>query len=241
MESSGATVSSVRINHLCNLLRGTVRYLEIGVEAGSTFTQIRADSLVGVDPSPLLDIDTLPERFDFWRGTSDSFFESYRGPAFDIIFLDGLHEASQTYRDLVAGVRVLNSGGFILIDDIWPTDFASAVPDRSDSKKMKTRQGISHNRWYGDVYKVLAAVQVAHPEVSVQVIGNGITAHAQALVWLEPGVRLESTKRAKRLMKHVKYANYFGASADGEISSPWREWVTDETFLGWMLDHFRAK
>jgi hypothetical protein len=42
---------------------------------------------------------------------------------------------------------------------------------------------ISHRRWYGDVFKVVEVVKVLFKEIRIQIIGNGVDSHSQALLW----------------------------------------------------------
>lgn len=39
---------------------------------------------------------------------------------FDLIFLDGGHEASTVYQEVPAALKLLNPGGLILLHDIYP-------------------------------------------------------------------------------------------------------------------------
>jgi hypothetical protein len=113
-------------------------YLEIGCEHDRNFNRVKSyfDISVGVDP----------EQGGNYRMTSDQFFE-INTQSFDIIFIDGLHEAHQVYRDIYNSLRFLNDNGTILIHDSNPHFFNYALYPRPEG------QGI----WNGDVFKAVIA------------------------------------------------------------------------------------
>ena len=174
--------SAKRINFLLRFSAQGKRYLEVGVFTARTFEAVRAEWKVGVDPNPLFYSGLLPRNVDFFRQTSDEFFQGYAGPNFDVIFLDGLHEAQTTYRDFVGACNRLNDGGVILIDDVLPSDRESSLPNRDDSDSAKLEAGISHSRWYGDVWRVAWLVLKRYPDFEICFVGDGIREHCQAVV-----------------------------------------------------------
>ena len=90
------------------------RYLEIGVFKGENFDKIHCDIKHSVDPN-------YPAVF---KMTSDHFFEKNRTynpiTQYDIIFIDGMHAAEQTYKDIVNAYDILLPGGFIVVHDCNP-------------------------------------------------------------------------------------------------------------------------
>ena len=176
------SLSARRINFLLLVFRKAPKYLEIGVQRGFTLEAVVAKSRLGVDPAPRFDLSSCPPGTGFVSATSDDFFSENVEHGFAVIFLDGLHEAKQTYRDLLSALNCLESGGIILIDDVFPSDEASSLPDLELAEKRKAEEGISHLGWYGDVYKVLGMVSALHPELSVQLLGTR-GSHVQACVW----------------------------------------------------------
>ena len=105
------------INHFIRA-RGFSSFLEIGTAAGETYRNVIAPIRVSVDP----DQNSLAT----YRMTSDDFFASYDGK-FDIIFIDGLHEHNQAYRDILNASIHLNPGGVIVMHDCLPTSEAMQV------------------------------------------------------------------------------------------------------------------
>ena len=114
--------------------RGYKSYLEIGCFRNENFNKIKCESKVSVDPDP--------EAHATYQMTSDEFFKC-RGE-FDIIFIDGLHEHNQVWRDIENALCHLSYNGVIILHDCCPRTEATAQWDN------KSHQ---HEEWYGDVYK----------------------------------------------------------------------------------------
>ena len=105
-------------------------YLEIGCDKNQTFSKIKINNKVGVDPIS----------GGTFRDTSDNFFIQNLDK-FDIIFIDGLHHYDQVTNDIQNSLKILNNGGFILVHDCLPRTMAQqAVPRYRGS-------------WNGDVWK----------------------------------------------------------------------------------------
>jgi hypothetical protein len=150
------------------------------------------------------------------------------------VFVDGLHEAAQTYRDVVNSFQALAPYGFVLVDDVWPSDFPSSIVDTGEARLAKAQAGINHRRWYGDVFKVLLAVRKFHPTICIQIIGNGRNSHSQALLWVrgEPS-EINLSSAAYTFMDSVNYDAVFG---EGEPSSPFCDYIENEAFLAKPFD-----
>lgn len=109
---------------LINKLIQTNKYktfLEIGTNTGHNFNAIIAEYKVSVDPD-----QSTPATY---HETSDSFFDRNK-EKFDIIFIDGLHEADQVYRDIVNALKFLNEGGAIVCHDMNPLSYAAQLVPR---------------------------------------------------------------------------------------------------------------
>ena len=114
-------------------------YLEIGVQTGKTFNNVNIAEKIGVDPDSRWDSQTH-------LMTSDFFFET-NNQTFDIIFVDGLHESDQCYKDIQNALKCLNSGGVILVDDVAPK-----------KKEYQTRKPTALH-WTGDVWRAWIKVR----------------------------------------------------------------------------------
>ena len=111
-------------------------YLEIGCDKNQSFSKIKIDNKIGVDP---IEGGTI-------RSTSDQFFDQNKNN-FDIIFIDGLHHYSQVLNDINNSLKILNKNGFILVHDCLPRSLAQqAVPRYRAS-------------WNGDVWKAIVELR----------------------------------------------------------------------------------
>ena len=111
-------------------------YLEIGCDKNQSFSKIKIDNKIGVDP---IEGGTI-------RSTSDQFFDQNKNN-FDIIFIDGLHHYSQVLKDINNSLKILNKNGFILVHDCLPWSLAQqAVPRYRAS-------------WNGDVWKAIVELR----------------------------------------------------------------------------------
>lgn len=128
-------------------------YLEIGVQQGVSFKAINLpiENKVGVD-SDLFSRATV-------HMTSDEFFEQ-NDKAFDVIFIDGLHENFQVYKDILNSLKVLNEGGTILCHDMLPFD--------EDSQRVPRMT----RRWTGDCWKAFAKLRYERSDLYMSVINT---------------------------------------------------------------------
>lgn len=113
-------------------------YLEIGCDYDSVFSSMKplVTTAIGVDPV----------RGGTHRMTSDDFFHQ-NNQRFDLVFVDGLHTAEQTIRDIENSLKILNPGGSIVVHDCNPR-FAYRQFNTSDINN-------------GDVWKVVALLRYA--------------------------------------------------------------------------------
>lgn len=125
---------------------GYKSYLEIGVQKGECFNEVKCAYKVGVDPDP-------KSKAKFCM-TSDEYFERYT-KMYDIIFIDGLHEADQVYKDIYNSLNVLHKFGTIVCHDMLPKSEAMQRVPRS------TRQ------WTGDCWKAWVRVRSERPDLKM--------------------------------------------------------------------------
>ncbi len=141
---------------LINILiarRGYKSYLEIGVDTGDCFNKVKCDKKVGVDPY-IGSGRTEHDKEEYQGGpathvmTSDLFFEKNEDK-FDIIFIDGLHEADQVERDINNAFNCTGFEGMVVVHDCLPlTEEAQRVP-RGDVWG-----------WNGDAWKAIVRTRV---------------------------------------------------------------------------------
>lgn len=130
------------INYLINK-KNYSSYLEIGTErVEKNFNKINCKYKECIDPVPLSNKIT-------YKMTSDEAFEVIKknNKKYDIIFIDGLHLEEQVDRDIDNSLKVLNTGGTIVLHDCNPlTEFM-----QRETYEYKGR----YPAWNGTVWKSL--------------------------------------------------------------------------------------
>lgn len=128
--------------------RGFKTYLEVGSYRNENVKNLKIDRKVTVDPDP--------DAYANYQMTSDQYFAE-NDEKFDIIFIDGLHEHSQVWRDIRNSLGHLNPDGVIVMHDCMPK-----------SEKMQVWDNKSHQseEWTGDTWK---AYYKAYGELSYKV------------------------------------------------------------------------
>jgi len=128
-------------------------YLEIGQGLRTAnFDWIRCRIKIGVDPARGLNAA--------YQMTSDDFFK-INNDTFDLIFIDGLHQADQVEKDILNALKVLNPNGTILVHDCNPTTREMQLVTRG--------QGL----WTGDVWKAWVKLRATRPDLKMYVIDAG--------------------------------------------------------------------
>ncbi len=109
-------------------------YLEIGCDRNQSFSNIRINKKIGVDP----------DEGGTHKMTSDQFFALNKNK-FDIIFIDGFHEYFQVNRDITNSLKYLNPEGVILLHDCLPGNIWNQITPRINTA------------WNGDVWKSIVS------------------------------------------------------------------------------------
>ena len=177
--------SSRRINRIASALNAK-RYLEIGIENGTTFFDIDIESKIGVDPNLLFDpASTQSSDTHLFKIPSDDFFIQYASSnPFDIVFIDGLHTFEQALRDLLNSLACSHGRSVIILDDVWPSDVYSALRNPVDALAFRHKAGGSDLAWHGDVYKVLFFISEMMPRLSYRTIAEH--GNHQAIIYQKP-------------------------------------------------------
>lgn len=116
-------------------------YLEIGVHSGNTLNECIAKNKLGVDPNCKIYTGSQTVICK----TSDEFFKTIDSNLkFDIIFIDGLHEANQIYKDITNALNHISIYGFIILHDCNPPTEWHTRPFN------EFKEG---ENWNGNVYK----------------------------------------------------------------------------------------
>jgi methyltransferase family protein len=161
------------------------RYLEIGVAKGVTFHAVRAAEKVAVDPRFGFDVGAAQaanREARYFEVTSDHYFGQIVAPdeRFDLVYLDGLHTAEQTLRDLLNALSYLEPVGIVVIDDVKPVTALAAIPERATFARVRDYLGSRDRAWMGDVYKVVYFVDTFLQQLSYRTVAEN---HGQAVVW----------------------------------------------------------
>ncbi|QNP42799.1 class I SAM-dependent methyltransferase [Sphingomonas daechungensis] len=155
---------------------------------GMTFNALKAGTKVAVDPKFLFDFEAVRQEVpgtSFHETTSDDYFGNIasRDTAFDVIYLDGLHTAEQTIRDLVNATSFLKDCGVIIIDDVFPCSYVASLPNRRETRLIRQASGDTTGAWMGDVYRLVFFVETFCQQFSYCTVNNN---HGQLVMWREP-------------------------------------------------------
>ena len=185
------THSSRRINALAARMRAR-RYLEVGVAEGETFLAVEIAERTAVDPAFRFDWQAhADEATRFHPVPSDAFFGARPAgaPPFDVIFLDGLHHFTQTFRDLGNALAASHDRALIVIDDTVPDDVYSTLLQPRQAFRFRRRAGGRGHAWHGDVYKLVFLIHDFYPSLSFCTVSTG--GNPQTLVWREARAGLQ--------------------------------------------------
>lgn len=144
------------------------KYLEIGVQAGTTFRSLQLDRMDGVDPVFMFDVKQVAGNGrHLHQMTSDEFFSRNLGvEKYDLVFIDGLHTYDQAYRDFCNVLLRLHHRSIVVIDDVFPCDKHSAL--RTQDECIASRRedpefdGGNLRAWHGDVFRLLVFLNLFH-------------------------------------------------------------------------------
>ena len=140
------------LNHLV-LRHGYRDYLEIGVRTNDNFARVVAPRKIGVDPAPEGPCTHVM--------TSDAYFAGLP-PAtnFDLVFIDGLHEATQVRRDVEQALRHLRPQGTIVLHDCNP-------PTAWHQREECGEQALA---WNGTVWRAWAHFRCTRHDLRMHVV-----------------------------------------------------------------------
>jgi len=141
-------------------------YLEIGVSnPHENFLKIDCAHKVSVDPCQVCEHYTKKDiegfkKFITHQTTSDEFFAK-NAETFDIVFIDGDHSYEQSLKDLNNALKIVPTGGFVVLHDACP-------PCYENTQIENFEKGLPYN---GEVWKtVLSAIRQASKELTIKTL-----------------------------------------------------------------------
>lgn len=190
------SLRSLETSELINCIAKSIdahSYLEIGVETGLTFNQVKILQKTGVDPRFQFDYQgDLRTNLSFHEITSDEFFKKLakneiKYQKFDLVFIDGLHVFEQVVKDFMNVINHMNLGGVIVIDDTVPIDEFSVLPSQKDCYRLRIESG-RHNdgSWHGDVYKLIYVLS-KNDKNKIRIATVTDLSNPKTVVWKEDG------------------------------------------------------
>jgi hypothetical protein len=174
-------------------------YVEIGVRWGESLRQVNAHRKIGIDIEQHSALAPLRPGESFFEMASDDFFareaaQVLAAEGVDVALVDGLHEFSQTLRDVLNLERFMKSDGVIIVDDCNPP---------TSDRAVDTPTG---GTWNGDVWKIAAYLREERPDLHYWTVdadqGVGVvTGFGSAAPWPD-----ESTVRRYKALPYSHLA-----------------------------------
>jgi hypothetical protein len=208
------------------------RYFEIGVDDGGSISLAKCPS-VGIDPDFEL-VSTLQSPTQIFRMESDAFFSDQAlcsqvfKDGIDLAFIDGMHLAEYVLRDFINVEKRVGDSCVVLIDDVFPEQFAMAERDRA------------FNAWCGDVYKIIPILREYRPDLEIHVFEAfaGPYRKGVALIYKLDQSDKVLTDNCEKICTDILAGKHAVASIDElEALLP----VTDISELGSILESLRAE
>lgn len=158
------------INYLAKRINAKT-YLEIGVRNHKmNYDKIDIEHKVGVDP----DVELQCDRDPTYKITSDEYFR-HNNEKFDLIFIDGLHEADQVERDIINALDRINQDGFILCHDMNPTVYERQLSKHDPNRhayviREEQKGNPEYGLWNGDCWKAFVKLRIHREDLDMKTI-----------------------------------------------------------------------
>jgi hypothetical protein len=167
-DQDGPNQKKHNINHLIKTNNFT-KYLEIGVnDPVYNFDEIICKHKHSVDPC----VEFVTAKVDY-KNTSDDFFELLdnskldlpKDYKWDVIFIDGLHQANQVERDFDNAFKHLSDNGFILVHDTNP-------PTLHHAREDYILDNGNRAPWNGTVWKCIYKLNATRKDLVIHTVGD---------------------------------------------------------------------
>lgn len=167
-------------DHIIQCLLSRMRhpsYLEIGVNRGHCFFNVRARKKIAVDPQFNFPFYRRLHPLEIFRShyypvTSNEFFEKHARQhpgGFDLIYVDGLHTHEQTLLDVENSLKFLKPEGRIVLHDCNPPNAGAAVPATSYKEAKNKKHPAWTREWCGDVWKTIVSLRSTRMDLDIVV------------------------------------------------------------------------
>lgn len=158
-------------------------YLEIGIQWGRCFLEIKATKKIGVDPKISITIKRKCKYYfkdvrnifnKYYEMTSDDFFKLNSDllirHGLDGVFIDGLHTYEQSLKDVNNSLKYLKECGVIIMHDCNPPFEATAYPANSIEYAERLNLPGWTGEWCGDVWKTIAHLRSTRSDLNIFVL-----------------------------------------------------------------------
>ncbi|MBO5005646.1 MAG: class I SAM-dependent methyltransferase [Clostridia bacterium] len=137
-------------------------YLEIGLgDPLSSFIEIMAPNKESCDPYVNRELTPIINKYLTYHMTSDDMFANMdKDKKYDLIFVDGLHDAKQVLKDIFNSLKHINDNGLIVVHDCLPKHEYWAEPVfNNDNPARKLSNGLFDGTYNGTTWKVLPVLE----------------------------------------------------------------------------------
>lgn len=167
-------------------------YCEIGVfNRDHNFNKVVCPYKYCIDPDSNAKADFV--------GTSDEFFKTISGrKTFSVFFIDGLHVATQLYKDIINSLNHLGDRGVILVHDL--------LPPNKKAQDVPRVQG----EWTGDCWMAFVWLRATRPDLTMYTIntdyGVGVIQRGQQeLITITENITYENFERNKTAWLNLRH------------------------------------
>lgn len=188
-QQAGQTAVKPHYYQLLSALHEHLRptnYIEIGIYKGESISlALNADVVVGVDPSPIIQVDV--GKAQIFEMTSDDFFakvdarQIFEGRPVDFAFIDGLHLFEQTLRDFFNVQKLCSQRSVVTAHDCYAWDAITSSRERVT------------DFWTGDVWRMIPALKELQPGLDIRTVDVHPTGLCM-ITKLDPSFTVDETK-----------------------------------------------
>ncbi|WP_442754763.1 class I SAM-dependent methyltransferase [Methylocystis sp. JAN1] len=147
-------------------------YLEIGTRTGDSLRSVTCPS-IAIDPAFQISEDIIGRKsiLHIFQKTSDDFFRDHDpailfGAPVDLAFLDGLHWYEFLLRDFINIEKSCRKNSVVVLHDCIPTNLYYARRLLEDLSGLSSQMP-NPNWWAGDVWKTVAILKKARPDLRI--------------------------------------------------------------------------